>query len=136
MNDGAVITPYGALSGNGNNLSTIPGNGQGPMNGTLPMRTFGNINNGAWDYYTVFLNQSLMNNGEAGFTDTAKWVVVANQSGGSSITASGPMNLPSVVPPSSSVPGPLPLLGAGAAFGWSRRLRRQITARHGGSIRI
>ncbi|MFN9621791.1 MAG: hypothetical protein ACK587_02985 [Cyanobacteriota bacterium] len=25
------------------------------------------------------------------------------------------------------VPGPLPLLGAGAAFGWSRRLRRRIT---------
>jgi MYXO-CTERM domain-containing protein len=28
--------------------------------------------------------------------------------------------------PSSSVPGPLPLLGAGAAFGWSRRLRKRI----------
>jgi len=27
-----------------------------------------------------------------------------------------------------SVPGPLPLLGAGAAFGWSRRLRRRIKA--------
>ena len=25
-----------------------------------------------------------------------------------------------------SVPGPLPLFGAGAAFGWSRRLRRRI----------
>ena len=24
------------------------------------------------------------------------------------------------------VPGPLPLLGAGAAFGWSRRLRRRL----------
>lgn len=29
-------------------------------------------------------------------------------------------------PPVSSVPGPLPLLGAGAAFGWSRRLRRRV----------
>jgi uncharacterized repeat protein (TIGR03803 family) len=29
---------------------------------------------------------------------------------------------------SSSVPGPLPLMGAGAAFGWSRRLRRRIQA--------
>jgi hypothetical protein len=27
----------------------------------------------------------------------------------------------------SYVPGPLPLLGAGAAFGWSRKLRRRIT---------
>lgn len=30
--------------------------------------------------------------------------------------------------PVASVPGPLPLLGAGAAFGWSRRLRRRIQA--------
>jgi len=28
--------------------------------------------------------------------------------------------------PPSAVPGPLPLLGAGAAFGWSRRLRKRI----------
>jgi hypothetical protein len=25
------------------------------------------------------------------------------------------------------VPGPLPILGAGAAFGWTRRLRRRIS---------
>jgi len=31
-------------------------------------------------------------------------------------------------PASSSVPGPMPLLGAGAAFGWSRRLRKRIAA--------
>ena len=31
-------------------------------------------------------------------------------------------------PAPSSVPGPLPLLGAGAAFGWSRRLRKRIAA--------
>jgi hypothetical protein len=29
-------------------------------------------------------------------------------------------------PPGVTVPGPLPLLGAAAAFGWSRRLRRRI----------
>jgi MYXO-CTERM domain-containing protein len=29
-------------------------------------------------------------------------------------------------PPSQPVPGPLPLLGVGAAFGWSRRLRNRI----------
>jgi hypothetical protein len=28
-------------------------------------------------------------------------------------------------PPPASVPGPLPLLGAGAAFGWARRLRKR-----------
>ena len=31
-------------------------------------------------------------------------------------------------PPAAAVPGPLPLLGAGAAFGWSRRLRKRIAA--------
>jgi len=31
-------------------------------------------------------------------------------------------------PPTSSVPGPLPLLGAGAAYGYSRRLRSRILA--------
>jgi MYXO-CTERM domain-containing protein len=31
-------------------------------------------------------------------------------------------------PASAAVPGPLPLLGAGAAFGWSRRLRKRIAA--------
>jgi hypothetical protein len=31
-------------------------------------------------------------------------------------------------PVSAAVPGPLPLLGAGAAFGWSRRLRKRIAA--------
>jgi hypothetical protein len=31
-------------------------------------------------------------------------------------------------PSGAAVPGPLPLLGAGAAFAWSRRLRRRITA--------
>jgi len=30
--------------------------------------------------------------------------------------------------PSTAVPGPLPIFGAGAAFGWSRRLRKRIAA--------
>ena len=30
-------------------------------------------------------------------------------------------------PSAAAVPGPLPLLGAGAAFGWSRRLRKRIS---------
>jgi MYXO-CTERM domain-containing protein len=30
--------------------------------------------------------------------------------------------------PTAPTPGPLPLLGAGAAFGWSRRLRQRIAA--------
>lgn len=34
-------------------------------------------------------------------------------------------------PPPTSVPGPLPVLGAGAAFSWSRRLRRTLKTRRG-----
>ena len=30
--------------------------------------------------------------------------------------------------PGDEVPGPLPLLGAGAAFGYSRKLRRRLNA--------
>lgn len=33
-----------------------------------------------------------------------------------------------LVPDPSPVPGPLPLLGAAAAFGWSRRIRRRLKA--------
>jgi hypothetical protein len=29
--------------------------------------------------------------------------------------------------PPAGVPGPLPLFGAGAAYGWSRRLRRRLS---------
>jgi hypothetical protein len=31
-------------------------------------------------------------------------------------------------PPAAAVPGPLPLFGAGAAFGWSRHLRKRIAS--------
>jgi hypothetical protein len=32
-------------------------------------------------------------------------------------------------PPPAAAPGPLPLLGVGAAFGWSRRVRRRMSDR-------
>jgi hypothetical protein len=42
-------------------------------------------------------------------------------------TSNSPANSLLFTPASpASVPGPLPLFGAGAAFGWSRRLRRRI----------
>jgi hypothetical protein len=46
-------------------------------------------------------------------------------SGRASTTISN-FNGPLAAPDLASVPGPLPLLGAGAAFGWSRQLRRRI----------
>jgi hypothetical protein len=132
---GTNTTPYGALiTGNGNNISTA---GNNPL-ATAPMRVFGNYidsTTDTWTSYQIFLNESLMQRngyGEAAFTNNALWSVTAANAQNQYTTATGPMLLGGSGP-SSQVPGPLPLLGAGAAFGWSRRLRRQITARHGGS---
>jgi len=137
---GTNTTPYGAqITGNDNNISTTgnvnpSGSGSYPM-ATAPMRVYGNYNAGdtTWNYYEIFLNQSLMQRngyGEAPFTNSALWSVAAGNSAGQFTMVTGPMGLGSG--PSSQVPGPLPLLGAGAAFGWSRRLRRQLRATAGG----
>ena len=40
----------------------------------------------------------------------------------------GQINVVVGAPAAASVPGPLPLFGAAAAFGWSRTLRRRISA--------
>ena len=80
------------------------------------------------------MNESLMQragNGEALFTNDAQWSVTV-QSGGNFTTATGNFNFgppPPVPGPGDQVPGPLPVLGAGAALGWSRKLRRRIKDR-------
>jgi hypothetical protein len=40
----------------------------------------------------------------------------------------GQINVVVGAPAVASVPGPLPLFGAAAAFGWSRKLRRRVNA--------
>jgi hypothetical protein len=52
---------------------------------------------------------------------------------GRASTTISEFNLVLAAPGPASVPGPLPLLGAGAAFGWSRQLRKRIGA--SGSVR-
>lgn len=42
---------------------------------------------------------------------------------------SGEVIASSTLIPANAVPGPLPLMGAAAAFGWSRRLRRRVSGR-------
>lgn len=125
--------PYASVSANKNNVSTSTSANRttddNKPKGKLPVRVFGNRNSGGWDYYTAFMNQSLMqrnNYGEAAFGNSSTWYVGAFPLSGSFIIATGPMNLPS---PAMQVPGPLPLLGAGAAFGWSRRLRQRARRR-------
>ena len=74
-------------------------------------------NNGSsWTNYTI--SQGLGNNDVRG--------VYASDSSIYAATTGGLSIAPLSSPPS-EVPGPLPLLGAGAAFGWSRRLRRRLS---------
>ena len=57
----------------------------------------------------------------AGTTGSVDLSFLNQGAGAFSWTGIGSLNVPS-----SGVPGPLPLLGAGAAFGWTRRLRKRL----------
>jgi hypothetical protein len=118
------------LASDGNNLSTT---GQG----TLPMRAFG-LNAGsetAWSSFEIFINTSLLPAGAGTFGPNSKFSFATWSFGTEQRfdEAAGCLNpsgctapqLPPGVDPT-AVPGPFPLLGVGAAFGYSRRLRRRI----------
>ena len=57
----------------------------------------------------------------AGTTGTLDLSFLNQGAGLFSWTGTGSLNVPST-----NVPGPLPLLSAGAAFGWTRRLRKRL----------
>ena len=87
---------------------------------------FGYLLNGA---YVPLSNDSGLSNqsGSASFPVLAGDVFGFRQNtndsiGGGAATTISNFNGPAAA----SVPGPLPLLGAGAAFGWSRQLRKRI----------
>ena len=138
--------PYGgnpsALASNGNNLSTTGA-------GTLPMRAFG-LQAGSetsWSSFEIFVNTSLLPAEAGTFGDNSKFSFSAWNYGTDGLfdEAAGCLNplgctllapgddqpVPGDVQPApgnntTAAPGPLPLLGVGAAFGYSRRLRRRI----------
>jgi hypothetical protein len=56
------------------------------------------------------------------------WSTSAPQQGG---TMTPPPSSITFSDPNAPVPGPLPVFGAAAAFGWSRRLRKRISANSG-----
>ena len=70
-------------------------------------------NGGSWTTYTTA--DGLGSNGVRGVYASGSNLYAATTGGLSIAQLSG-----------EPVPGPLPLLGAGAAFGWSRRLRRRL----------
>jgi len=128
----------------GNNTATLnPATVGTAATGTLPVRSFYNDNGGGFDYYTMFINQSLQGRngkGEAVFEADAKWLVTLQTQGTGTNFNTGSVQVqaanygggfdinthPAPPAPSAPTPGPLPLLGAGAALGWSRKLRRKI----------
>jgi hypothetical protein len=66
----------------------------------------------------IFINLYLNSEGSGGYEAVDVW---GTNSNGGVISSS---SLSPVIP--AGVPGPLPLFGAVAAFGWSRRLRRRV----------
>ena len=69
----------------------------------------------------VFNGQSLASQGFTALGPVGTWTIDGTSESIIVCIGSGPC-----VPASSSVPSPLPLFGAAAAFGWSRRLRKRI----------
>jgi hypothetical protein len=109
-----------------------------PLGGTVSFNwSYSTADFHVWDPFGYLLNgaftQLTNNSGAGNQTGSMSFNVIAgdvfgfrqnsadSQFGRASTTISlfnGPM--------AASVPGPLPLLGAGAAFGWSRQLRKRI----------
>ncbi len=91
---------------------------------------FGYLLNGAFTRLTIN-NSSSTQSGSVSFSVLAGDVFGFRQNSVDSIfgrasTTISNFNGPLAASGPASVPGPLPLLGAGAAFGWSRQLRKRI----------
>ena len=102
--------------------------------------SFSNSDNGSWGITSAVTGQQALGtyvspNGVTGsktYSDTTtisdSFAGVFALNGGEFTQFTSTFNTaPDPVPPS-SVPGPVPVLGAGAAFAFSRRLRRRIAA--------
>jgi hypothetical protein len=90
---------------------------------------FGYLLNGAFTQLTT--NLDLNQSGSGSFSVLAGDVFGFRQNSvdsanGRAFTTISNFNGPLAASGPASVPGPLPLLGAGAAFGWSRQLRKRI----------
>ena len=93
---------------------------------------FGYLLNGAFQQLTDDRG-GLSQNGSISFNVGAGIVFgfrqeSADSIGGSASTTISNFNGPTAAPGPADVPGPLPLLGIAAAFGWSRRLRKRMAS--------
>jgi len=78
---------------------------------------------------SVYSGKTLANCGSTALGLVGTWTLLP-ANGSDPYTANNTIQLivGAPTPPSVATPGPLPLFGACAAFGWSRRLRKRIAA--------
>ena len=121
VTDLALYMGYWRGAGSTTNLTTytfdqapilLPGSGC--TNGSITGNTL-----------TVDYNISGFCNGILQFSGTFQSLTVASDGS----TSQQSLTFATLGPDPTAVPGPLPLLGTGAAFAWSRRLRRRIATR-------
>lgn len=139
ITNGGIVT--GTISGLLDNRSGQTGVGPGDTPLTVTVTSAPNTPSGGW------INDWAIGGG-SGFTVANGQVTASNafflgSSGGSSILNFGSPQLAVLMEPTlinsdptgtvtftpiSSVPGPVPILGAISAFGWSRRVRKRLRA--------
>jgi len=115
-----------------------PYSGPSPYSFTFKWSYFtGDINNDDQSYYylvdesnnvttTLLSSQSSGDNGLESVTLQTGWRLGFGVHTSDNSAGPGYLQITEFNPVAAEVPGPLPLLGAGAAFGWSRRLRKRI----------
>ncbi len=100
--------------------------GQAEFIGEAPNGSAGNQNKLTSNLYDIVFGAS----GKTGTLEYKAFTDITNRNSmGSRVESSGGqifINFEDPNPPTSAVPAPLSILGAGAAFGFSRRLRRRI----------
>ncbi|MDM7953739.1 MAG: hypothetical protein QUV07_11075 [Cyanobium sp. CZS 25K] len=112
LNFSGSVNVYDDLNGAGNILATL---NLSPNAGSCPGFNAG---------FCPFSPTGVLFSGTAksiGFGGVANQIVFDDVTFGTDTPGPGPIN-----PPSSSVPGPLPIFGVGMGFGFSRMLRRRI----------
>jgi hypothetical protein len=119
-----------SFCGSGNAVSLINSTNTGTAKfiGEAPSSTAGNSILGNQNTITSSIYPIVF--GASGITGTLQYTAFTDVTSGLSLSQSSggtiTLNVNAPTPPTSAVPGPLPVLGAGAAFGFSRRLRRRI----------
>lgn len=122
------LTGTCSFCGSSNAVSQITAalTGQAQYIGESPTSTSGNSISGNQNKLMSNIHNIIF--GASGITGTLQYTAFTNVTTNVTTVSGGTIviNVNDPNPPTTAVPGPLPVLGAGAAFGYSRRLRRRI----------